>query len=44
MKSYSQPKVEIHLISTEDLMSLSNGLLESNDNGIKDEKNWEGLL
>ena len=36
MKNYSQPKVEIHLISTEDLMSLSNGLLESNDNGIKD--------
>lgn len=44
MKNYSQPKVEVHFISTEDLMTVSNGFLESNDNGVTDEKNWEGLL
>lgn len=44
MKNYSQPKVEIFAISTEDLMALSNGLLESNDNGVNDDKSWEGLL
>ena len=40
MKNYSQPEVEIHQSSTENLMAISNEFLESNDNGVKDEMSW----